>query len=295
MGFKGTQRESYCYAAASQLERNRLVTLNLTTDVASYATYGSKADGFTTQRAASTTIYSSGYLVTVYPIASRDRTFFVDLALDATKGAPLFPVANGKAVKSSYSAVTRGIAAQPSLSADAIYLLPATVSGTQWSGHANAVYIYTHTGTVHTFIDVDSTTNLGLTVYVTDEKKYYTWNGTAWVRAYSCGVADDAGVSGATIPCINIDQTTQIINSDVSSNFGIFLAGQYSGNPGGTSVTILDARVAAGDKVFCQFQGGTTAAYVVSAVATAGTITLTLSANSGANALISWFIVRQLA
>lgn len=291
MSFKGTQRECYNYWATSVLERNRLVTLNLSTDVASLATYGSKVQGITSSRGAETTDNANGYKINVYPVASRDRTLFVTLASAATKGAKLFPVANGYAVASSYTAGTRSLAAEPTPGANATYLLPAAVTGTNWTGHANAVAIYTHVGTTWAFVDVSSTANLGLTVYVTDEKRYYTWNGSAWVRAYSFGIADDSGSSGADIPAINIDTETAVDGLD--SNANIFMLGQYSGTASSTTVTILDARIAAGDKVFCQFQGGTSSAYVVSAVATAGTLTLTLSAASGANTRISYIVVRS--
>lgn len=293
MPFLGVQFSEFTFTSATELESNRLVDLTKSTGVVTYATYGSRPYGVISARS-NYSSFLTAYRNSVWPISSQSRSAFVKLASSTARGALLFPVADGKVVASSYTAGTRTLAAQPTPGADAVYLLPGTVSGAQWSGHANAVAIYTHVGTSWSFVDVSSTANLGLTVYVTDEKRYYTWNGTAWVRAYGVITAMEAGVSGDEIAALAVEADTAVDLLSAASVNGIFILGQYSGNPGGTTVTIPDARIAAGDKVFCQFQGGTTAAYVVRAVTTAGTLTLTLSADSGANTLISYIVVRAI-
>lgn len=291
----GIRRERYfCNksSASAVYERNRLVTITKATNVATYATYGDVAEGCTTEVRAKET--DNG--VSVYPIGAMAQSFLLKAAAAITRGNFVFPVAEGKVVQSSYNCAT-GVAAEPSLSANATYLLPAAVTGDHWTGHANAVAIYTHSDTPSwAFVDVSSTVNLGLTVYVTDTKKYYTWNGTSWVLAKAAAIANENANAGAEFECYEVDGVTRITSDRLPAdmNAGIALVKQYTGNPGGTSVTILDSRVAAGDKAICQVQGGTTAAYVVSAVCTAGTITLTLSTNSGANTIITVIVVRGL-
>jgi len=294
MGYRGSRKIPFNCNITSTLEDSRVVTITKATNVATYATYGSEVEGAIKDRAT----YAAGGLDTasVYPINAISETLLVKLAGAVVRGNLLFPVANGMAVQSSYTAITRGIAAQPSLSADAIYLLPAAVSGTEWTGHANAVYTYTHVGTVHTFVDVDATTNLGLTVYVSDEKRYYTWNGTAWVAAKSFGIADESGASGAEIAFYNVKDNGIFTpeNLPVNLNYGSPLVLTYSGNPGGTSVTILDTRIVAADKVFASIQGGTNTGYIIKIVCTTGTITITLSADTGANTIIHCMVIKQL-
>lgn len=294
MGLQGRRKEVLCCAVASTLEQNRLVNITKSTCTAAYSSYGSVSEGVTTTRSGLT--IGGTEVVTVLPLASLFSTFFVKCHRTVTKGAALFPSLSGQVVASEYTASTRGVAAQPSLSANATYLLPATVTGTQWEGHGNAVYVYTHAGTVHTFIDVSGTANLGLTVYISDEKKYYTWNGSAWVIAKSCAISNDNGAVGAEVEAYNVaDPVRTTIDSLPSNlNYGFPIAGQYSGNPGGTTVTILDSRILAGDKVLCTINAGTSTGYIIRAVQTAGTITITLSADTGAGTLITWAVLRAL-
>lgn len=288
MGFRGYRKEVLECTWSTSLERNRLATITKSTKTAAYATYGSTAEGVVTSRAG----YTAGgnKSVTVLPLASLFSTFLVKCHRAVDKGDLLFPSLDGQVVSSEYTAGTRGIAAQPSLSADAVYLLPATVTGTQWSGHGNAVYIYTHSGTVHSFVDVSATANLGLTVYVTDEKKYYTWNGTAWVVAKPAAIANEAGAVGAEIEGYNVSDPV----GESGTGYGFPVAGQYSGNPAGTTITILDARIVAGDKALCTINGSTNASYIIRAVTTAGTLTITTNTDPGASTLVTWAILRAL-
>lgn len=279
-------------ATTSSIERNRLLVITKATNTAAYATYGSVVDGITTNLRAE----EASDVVAVYPINSLRETFFVHASRAiAAVGSLLFPVADGKVVASEYTCTTRGLKAEPTPGADVIYLVPSDGTGTNWVTHRNSVAVYTHATTSWAFVDVSSTANLGLTVYISDEKRYYTWNGTSWTAATACAIANEIANAAQEIEAYNVKSmgTIDVNALPANSNFGIALMGQYSGNPGGTTVTILDTRIAAGDKAICQFQGATTMT-TIKAVCTAGTLTLTLGADSGANTLITYIVVRQL-
>lgn len=298
MGFRGYRVDELQCACSGTLERNRFAIITKATNTAAYAGAGSEVDGVITAR-------SANNKVSVYPVSSKKRTFLIKLLSNVSRGDALFPATNGQAVKSSYN-VIRGVTALPNLSADATYLLPAVPTGTGWEDHGNAVAIYTQADQKWSFVDVSETANVGLTVYVSEEGKYYTWNGTAWVLAKVAAYANEAGVAGDEIEAYRSKDLDRV-NSDMlpaNCNFGIALMGTSAvEDDADASVVVLDNRIAAGDKAIVTIadqtgaagEGGTTTpAYVVKAVCTAGKLTVTLSGNGGAGTVINYIIVRSL-
>jgi hypothetical protein len=282
------------------LERNRFATIAKETNTAAYAGAGSEVDGVITARSANSK-------VSVYPVSSKKRTFLIKLLSAVSRGDALFPAPNGQAVTSSYN-VIRGVTTQPELSADATYLLPAVPSGTNWAGKGNAVAIYDNSATTDkwSFVEVSETKNVGLTVYVSEEGKYYTWNGTAWVLAKVAAYANEAGVVGDEIEAYRSKDLDRA-NSDMlpaNCNFGIALMGASTAEEDSDAeVVVSDNRIAADDIAIVTIAGQTgeasggdspTPVYVVKAVCTAGKLTVTLSGDGGAGTVINYIIVRSL-
>lgn len=299
MSFRGYRVDELQCACSGTLERNRFASITKATNTAAYAGAGSEVDGVVTAR-------SANNKVSVYPVSSKKRTFLIKLLSAVDRGDALFPATDGQAVKSSHD-VIRGVTALPELSADATYLLPAVPTGTGWVDHGNAVAIYTNSasGEKWTYVDVSATKNVGLTVCVSEEGKYYTWNGEAWVLAKVAAYANEAGVAGDEIEAYRSKDLDRV-NSDMlpaNCNFGIALMGASTAETDNNkSVVVLDNRIAAGDIAIVTIAGQTgqagegapTPVYVVKAVCTAGTLTVTLSANGGAGTVINYIIVRSL-
>ena len=66
-----------------------------------------------------------------------------------------------------------------------------------------------------------------MTVYVSEEGKYYSWNGTAWVLAKVAAYANESGVVGDEIEAYRSKDLDRA-NSDMlpaNCNFGIALMG----------------------------------------------------------------------
>lgn len=285
--YRGPQKETIMCDADSKLLESRLAVITKSTKKATYASYGSVAEG---QITAHSTPFGAAYLANIYPLAALVTTFWVTCHRAVVKGAKLFPSLEGTVVSPEYVCKTRSLLAEPEGTKGDIYLLSgnddagAGITGNAWATHAG---LAVKGADAYTFVDVSAKDNLGLTVYVTDEKKYYTWNGAAWVQAHACAFAAAAGLVGQQIEAYRSDD----MFADVSAS--IAFMGQYAGNPGGTTLAISDSRVRVGDKVICTFQGtNATAGYVVNAIATAGVLTLKLSADTGANTVISYFVVR---
>lgn len=294
MSFRGYRVDELQCACSGTLERNRFATITKATNTAAYAGAGDEVDGVITAR-------SANNKVSVYPVSSKKRTFLIKLLSAVSRGDALFPAPNGQAVKSSYD-VIRGVTAEPTLSADAVYLLPAEPTGTNWAGKGNAVAIYDHSATTDkwSFVEVSETKNVGLTVYVDEEGKYYTWNGTAWVLAKVAAYANEAGVAGDEIEAYRSKDLDRA-NSDMlpaNCNFGIALMGSSTAETDADAeVVVSDNRIAAGDIAIVTIAdqaGGATPVYVVKAVCTDGTLTVTLSGNGGAGTVINYIIVRPL-
>ncbi|MCK9428355.1 MAG: DUF2793 domain-containing protein, partial [Acholeplasmataceae bacterium] len=152
MSFKGWREQELLCSCATTLERNRLIDINKATGVATYSGPGSEPAGVTRAR-------SRNDLATIYPIASKTRSFLVKIASNVSGGDLLFPAANGMAVNSSHTVVTSGLGVEPTPSANAVYLVPADATGQNWSGKDNAVAVYTHSAeTKWTFIEVAAPT-----------------------------------------------------------------------------------------------------------------------------------------
>lgn len=291
MSFRGYRVDELQCACSGTLERNRFASITKATNTAAYAGAGDEVDGVITARSANSK-------VSVYPVSSKKRTFLIRLLSAVSRGDALFPAIDGQAVKSSHS-VIRGVTVEPELSADATYLLPAVPSGTNWTGHGNAVAIYDHSATADkwSFVDVSATKNVGLTVYVSEEGKYYTWSGEAWALAKVAAYANEAGVVGDEIEAYRSKDLDRV-NSDMlpaNCNFGIALMGASIAEvDANAKVEVLDNRIAAGDIAIVTIAGQTGTAYIVKAVCTAGTLTVTLSGNGGAGTVINYIIVRSL-
>lgn len=296
MSFKGWREQELLCSCKTVLERNRLININKATGAATYSGPGSEPAGVTRAR-------SRNDLATIYPIASKTRSFLIKIASNVSVGDLLFPAANGMAVNSSYTVVTSGLAVEPSLSADAVYLVPAGASGDNWADKDNAVAIYTHSATEPkwTFIEVAADNNVGLTILDSSTGKYLSWKGTAWVLATPVAYANEAGVSGAEIEAYQISDMGRIsgVFTPEEMNFGIVLMGQSASETDvDKKVVVSDTRIKADDVAFVTIAGqagnGTDMAYIVKAVCTAGKLTITLSGNGGAGTVINYMIVRGL-
>lgn len=289
MSFRGYRVDELQCACSGTLERNRFATITKATNTAAYAGAGSEVDGVITAR-------SANNKVSVYPVSSKKRTFLIKLLSAVSRGDALFPAIDGQAVKSSYD-VIRGVTTEPELSADATYLLPAVPAGDDWAGHGNAVAIYTHSDQKWSFVDVSETANVGLTVHVSEEGKYYTWNGTAWVLAKVAAYANEAGVVGDEIEAYRSKDLDRA-NSDMlpaNCNFGIALMGSSTAETDANAeVVVSDNRIAAGDIAIVTIADQASTATVLKAVCTDGTLTVTLSGNGGAGTVINYIIVRPL-
>ena len=290
MSFKGWREQELLCSCATTLERNRLIDINKATGVATYSGPGSEPAGVTRAR-------SRNDLATIYPIASKTRSFLVKIASDVAAGDLLFPASNGMAVKSSHTVVTSGLKAEPTLSANATYLVPEGATGDHWLGKDNAVAVYDKTETKWTFIEAD----VGLTILDSSTGKYLSWDGEAWVLATPVAYANEAGVSGAEIEAYQISDMGRIsgVFTPEEMNFGIVLMGQGTPEAASpTAVVVLDARIKAGDVAFVTIAGQTgdnnVMAHIVKAVCTAGELTITLSGDGGAGTVITYMIVRGL-
>lgn len=282
MGLLGIQKERFTFekdADASTFARNRLISVVKATGKAGYSTYGSVADGCTTY----VNVAANDKRVAIYPLSGMRETFFLTALTAFAKGVKLYPVADGKVVASSHTALSFGLVAEPTLVEGAVYLLTGTPTGTNWSGHGNAVA--TAGAAAWTFVAVSDTVNLGLTVYVTDERRAYTWNGTSWVVAKAAAVSMEAAVAGQEIIGYNLSSNGQLEvgNLPAGINYGIKLAIAGAGAGGQAANNVLDIRFATTDLYMVTVNSTTNAVYLRSAIcSTAGTLILTFSADPGA-------------
>ena len=306
MSFKGWREQELLCSCATTLERNRLINIDKATGAATYSGPGSEPAGVTRAR-------SRNNLATIYPIASKTRSFLVKIASNVAAGDLLFPAADGMAVSSSHTVITSGLQTEPSsLSKDAAYLVPVGAAGDNWGTKGNAVAVYKHSegGGAWTFTEVAApavdNNNVGLTIFDSSIGKYLSWNGTAWVLATPVACANEAGVSGAEIEAYQISDMGRIsgVFTPEGMNFGIVLMGQSASedvNDDGDEVVVSDARIKDGDVAFVTIADQTgsddatpTMAHIVKAVCEAGELTITLSGDGGANTVINYMIVRGL-
>jgi hypothetical protein len=133
-----------------------------------------------------------------------------------------------------------------------------------------------------------------------DEGCYIQWNGTAWVRAYPCCKAGEAGVSGDEIACY-VDKSVMPIESyqmldGFLQNARIVCSGLSAAETdSNASVVILDERIASTDYAIAVVAAATTGVSVIKAACTADTLTVTLSGNGGAGTRISYVVLRPTA
>ena len=305
MSFKGWREQELLCSCATTLERNRLIDINKATGVATYSRPGSEPAGVTRAR-------SRNDLATIYPIASKTRSFLVKIASNVKAGDLLFPASNGMAVSSSYEVITSGLKEAPSLpDAGDAYLVPVDATGEGWQDKDNAVAVYNKEETKWTFTEVAAPAvddnNVGLTILDSSTGKYLSWNGTAWVLATPVAYANEAGVSGAEIEAYQISDMGRIsgVFTPEEMNFGIVLMGQGTPEAASpTAVVVLDARIKADDVAFVTIAdqtgdppdggGDPVMASIVKAVCEAGKLTITLSGNGKENTVINYMIVRGL-
>jgi hypothetical protein len=248
-------------------------------------------------RAAATGDSRGAYKVSVYPIHNLDRSFMVRLGGTVAKGAALYPVLNGLVVAATVTAKSKGVAAAPTATAGHTYIVPAG----GWSGNANAIAV--GNGSTFDYTTCDTTTNLGLTVYVEDIGRAYTWNGTAWVLAKVACFAGEAGVAGDEIEGYLAKVNNRVDRDGLPAdvNASIIAIGTATVASGSTSITVTNADWVASDTVMCTVKkAGATACYVKSAVITVGsnvgTLTITTSADpSTGGADIFYSIIRAIS
>lgn len=282
MGLLGPSKNRLNYdklVSTTTYARNRLLTGTPSTGKAAYASYGSVATGYTQH----VNVEATDAMVAIIPLNKVDDSFFLKALTAITKGSLVFPAAEGKVVQSSYNCLAGIIAAPDAPTEDDTYMLPAAPTGTGWENHANAIAI--RGSAAWSYVDVDATTNLGLTVYLTEERRYYTWNGTAWVVAKAAAIAAEAAVAGQEFVCYNTGNTQRLIVDALPAgmNFAPTLVKAVSGAGGAAAASVLDNRLLTTDRVVLHVHSVTGACYLKSAIcSTAGTATITFSADPGA-------------
>lgn len=282
MAYKGIQKLPLICAAATELVRYRFVDITKSTLTAAYSAAGSTPDGVTLAGAGADSA-SSAYIVTVQPMSDMTETFFITLAGTVARGDELFATTSGEAITATHdNIVDRGkqASAPGSPTAGDKHILPAA----GWSAaHTNAIAVYT---TAWAYTDVDATTNVGIVCFVVDEGRYVQWSGTAWVAINVAGYADEAGSDGQTIAAYKEPSgATKVSGYNIKTCARVVT--------GGTSATlaIKDVNIAASDEIFCGMieQAGTV--YVIDAVPTAGTLTVTFSAAVNAADIFNYMAV----
>lgn len=263
--------------ASAVLERHRLVTINKSTQVAAYAGCGSVPEGYTHER-------GRADAVSVERLDTLDRTFMLTIDNTVAIGDAIVPVTDGKGRAKDYTVINRITASAPGGPSNGDkYLVPAA----GWGGaHANAIASYT---TDWTYVDMDGDT-ADTVIYDSKDKMYYTWNGTAWVASKVACYSNAVGTAGDDVECLK----TSIVPTDVVGKIVAcgFSASETDAN---AEVVISDSRIQAGDYGFAQVAAGANAVYVLRAVVTANTLTVTLSGNGGAGTILSYLVARPNA
>lgn len=282
MGLLGPSKNRLNYdklVSTTTYARNRLLTGTPSTGKAAYATYGSVATGYTQH----VNVEATDAMVAIIPLNKVDDSFFLKALTAITKGSLVFPATEGRVVQSSYNCLAGVTAAPDSPTAGDTYMLPAAPTGTGWEEHANAIAI--RGAAAWSYVDVSATVNLGLTVYLTEERRYYTWNGTAWVVAKAAAIAAESAVAGQEFVCYNTGNTQRLIVDALPAgmNFAPTLVKAVSGAGGAAAASILDNRILTTDKVDVLVASTANAVYKRSVTCgTAGTVTLTFSGDPGA-------------
>jgi len=280
MSYKGERLLPLHGTAASQLEKNRLVTITKSTDIVEYTTYGNSPDAVTRSRSD-----ENNYATEAMPLDFADKTFFIDLVGTVAKGDPLFAAGIiGKAKTADYIAQSRSVPEEASPVNGDIFIVPA---GIDWEAGTNqnkkAVYV--------TNAWVYTAATAGDIVYITDEGRYVVFNGTAWVTTDIACYAGEVGATGNTIVAYNV------VTRDLSAQQGallVFAGKTVSETDADAEVVISDDRIAVGDIVIASIAAQAGTASITHVVVTANTATVTLSGNGGAGTIIAYAIYRAL-
>jgi len=124
MAYGGIQKFPLRCKATSQLERNRIVTITLSTQTVAYAGDDEGSPfGVTVARG----LDSGDYDVPVMPLSKMDGLYFVKLAGTVTKGQGLICAANGEAKAQDGSETEIGNAWEAGVDGDEIGVLEAPV------------------------------------------------------------------------------------------------------------------------------------------------------------------------
>lgn len=295
MSYNGIQVETLLCQCASTLERNLFVDITKSTGVAAYSTYGSDPDGVVQAR--SDGAVATAQRVAVYLINSMSRTFTVKLNGTVGLGNALVCTASGKVKTADFTARSRKPMASSEATATTgyIYLVPATPTSGGWgTGTTNANAKATYSGSAWEYVAATT----GTVVYITDEGRYYIYNGSAYVLAKVVAYANEAGVADSEIEAYiakpshkaDRDSLPELMNSMIVAS------GQsVSETDADASVIISDSRVASTDTAICTIAAQAGTASILKAACTTGTITVTLSGNGGAGTIIHYAAIRSIA
>jgi len=285
MGYKGKQIYPFNLTAASQLERNRLV--KITAGVPAYTALGEEADAYTSARG-----NENDYVIGVTPLVGTPSTFFLGLAGTVSAQDPLFAVADGKVKTADYTVFNRSEQDTPGSPSTGRYLVPAA-GWASVASSANKIAYYSGSAWTYT------APTAGDILYITEEGLYVIYSGSAWVDVKVQAHALETGVSGADIVVYSIGNSRKITQEDISGDLNqgakIVVAGQStSETDADATITVLDGRILATDIGFATLEADTAGQHVLTAVCTAGTLTITLAGNGGAGTIANYQVLRSL-
>jgi hypothetical protein len=291
MPYKGERPFPLMFTAASQLERNRFLTLTKSTGIVAYSTYGDDVELVSRARGD-----ANNYQIACMPLAGAQSSFFITLNGTVAKGDPLFASTSGKAVTSTYTATNRSLKTEPTEN-NACYIVPHT----GWAAGAHPDAIATSSGAgVFTYIDV-AAIPVGTVAFLTSEGQYVQFNGTLWVDVQPLAYANEAGVATQDIVAYVTraigTRRRQDLPDQLNNEMRIVCAGaSTSETDGDATITVTDGRILATDIAICCPQAGTTAAnlQINKAVCTADTLTITLAGNGGAGTIINYIVLRAI-
>ena len=281
MSYKGERLFPLLGYAASVLEKNRLVSYNKATGAMAYTTYGTSPDAVTRSRSD-----ANDYATVALPLDMAGQTFLISIAGTVTAGAALVATGvAGKAKAADYTAISASLPEPGSPTEGDIYIVPA---GIDWEAGTNQNKKAVRGASSWTY----TAPTAGDVAYITDQDKYVTYSGSAWVVCAIACYALEAGISGDDISCVNTVPRATV--SGAQSQF-IGAALSPSETDADASVVISDERIDVGDIVIAQIAAQAGTASIQQAVVTANTCTVTLSGNGGAGTVIAYAIYRPLS
>jgi len=285
MSYKGISKFPLTLTAAAQLERNRLLTVT-DAGVPAYGTYGSTPVGVSAARGD-----ANDYATAVTPLAEIGGSFFLTLGGTLAAGGVVLCGASGVGVPSLGTVQSRSLGEDASPTQGELWIVPTNID---WEAGSNQEKVATRGAGSWTYAAAAA----GDAYWVADECIYVVFNGTAWVEAPVACVALDSGASGNDIACyrprpmgmVSVEQ----LDSGVRPNARIAVSGQsVSETDADASVVITDERILSTDFAICTIGAQAGTAYIVKAVCTANTLTVTLSANGGAGTIINYLVCRR--